>query len=141
MPHWVRLPMVLVFFEIRLSRNGGVYVDVFAAKFNGVTGDPRGLVGGHLAGGHVEAPSMPGTGNHVSLQRALTQRSAPVKAGIANSVKLAPYIGQGNRHCFQTYFADLTRGDVGGLRYAHKCHGYSCETVSSYMVSVRTCRC
>jgi hypothetical protein len=66
---------------------------------------------------------MPWAGNDGSLERALTQRPSPVKAGIADSVKLAAYIGHGDGDPLQKYFADLTWNDLGGLRYTHKRHG------------------
>ena len=65
---------------------------------------------------------MPGTGHHLSLERALAQGASPVKTGIAERVKLAADVGYGNRNSLQVYFPDLTRSDVRCFRYVYKCH-------------------
>src|SRR4029077_8097674 len=97
--------------------SGHIHVDVLAAKFNGVTRDPSRLVGADLPGSHVVGPPVPGTGNDVPLQRALRERGSPVKAGVADRVKLASDVGHGNRRSVQLYFTDLTWSYIGCPSY------------------------
>jgi hypothetical protein len=102
--------MVPVFLRIRgLPHRAGVHVDVITSNLNGVAGDSGCQIAGHFPGSYVESPTVPGTGNRVSLKQALTERAPTVKAGIADGVKLASYVGDGDGRSFQGYFADLTR--------------------------------
>src|ERR1700736_979874 len=69
-----------------LPGDANIHVKAVVPQFDRIAGDPDGLTMLHLSGGDVEAPAVPRAGDHVSLQRALTQWASPVDASIVDSV-------------------------------------------------------
>src|SRR6266853_6382551 len=75
-----------------------------------------------LAGGHVVLPSVPRAGHDLPVHDALTERPAPVEAGIVDGIELATDIGQRNGFALNLKLPDRSRRDFIGLCCSRKRH-------------------
>src|ERR1700680_379709 len=105
----VQLLMVLIFYKIRdLPRAADIHKYFLATHLHGVTRHSRRLVVAPLPSGHVKTPTMPGAGDHITVQWPLTQGSPAVNTSIADSVKFPRHVGHRDRFSLRLNFVDRT---------------------------------
>src|SRR5207245_10849852 len=85
-PQWLYFGKIsiTVLFSITYSTSPGIHKNIFSANLHSVAIDPHRRILPDLAGGHVVLPSMPRAGHDLPVHDALTERSAPVEAGVVD---------------------------------------------------------
>src|SRR5260370_2239382 len=102
----------------------GLHKNIFSANLHSVAiHTDRGVLP-DLAGGHVVLPSMPRAGHDLPVHDTLTERSAPVEAGIVDGIELATDIGQRNGFALNLKRPDRSRRDFIGLCCSRKRHRF-----------------
>src|SRR5260370_38897293 len=73
----------------------GLHKNIFSSNLHSVAiHTDRGVLP-DLAGGHVVLPSMPRAGHDLPVHDTLTERSAPVEAGIDTGLEFATHMAHG----------------------------------------------
>src|SRR6266478_1097073 len=99
-----------------------IHKNIFSSNLHRVAIHPHRRILPNLAGGHVVLPSMPRAGHDLPIHDALTERSAPVEAGIVDGIELATDIGQRNGFALDLKLPDRSRRDFISLRCSRKRH-------------------
>lgn len=74
------------------------------------------------AGDAIEFPQVPGTGDHASVQRAVAERSAHVRAVTADRKELTIVVADRDIHRSNRDLTKCARRKIGEIRYLNERH-------------------
>ena len=89
------------------------------------------------AGGHVPAPGVPGTGHQPTLEIALAQRTAPVRADIVQTVEGTLHVEERQRPPVRLHHAAFARRHLAHRRHAHPRHDYPATGAANCSAAAR----
>lgn len=102
-----------------------VYKDVFAANFDGIARQSNSGVGQHLAGGHVELPAMPRTGNDLPVELTFADGAAAMQTNAIDSKELALDVSHSDGRASKLELANRARQKLVPAERSQKSHSYS----------------
>jgi hypothetical protein len=99
-----------------------IYENVLSSYLNPIRGHADSRVLFNLAGRDIVLPSMPGTGDNISLKNSLPQRSPPMQAGVANGVECPSDMSYRDTFPVHLKFADCPWRDIRRFSSQRKRH-------------------